>query len=1149
MMEECMKNTKIDFSVDSKIEQCFIDACEDNKFGFEIRDTWRCLKKRYVNVTKTTVYEFMNYSMHDETHSQSILNNIERIIGLERIKELNMSDLFIILNVCYAHDVGMSIDYEEMVQIWKSSDFQEKVSEWKYDMDEDLSQAAKNYDIISKCLGYRSVSGTPQNHSEKLNFKNPDVWPLEFRKDVTVLLSEYIRRFHGNRSKSFFKNQIFFNCKVVPERLFDLIAKICEMHTMDIKDIITGLSERCNGFQTDTIHPMFIAILLRMGDLLDIDNNRFDIFNVRHFGTLPHMSLVNFGMHKSINHFFVSQRKIEITAETDNFETAILVHNWFRMIEEETNSLMLWWEKIAPTCLKGCMMGRPELTVKYKQSKFDTDLRMQFEIDTDKLLNLFAGENLYETKLAFLREYIQNALDSSRIQLWYEITDKNIFRHNSFFIPDAENVDFSTLKPTDLKKETYDNFKIQVIIGPGQTQRSFRVKIKDAGIGLSKEDLNCISKIGSGWRSRKEYTKEIRSMPQWMRPTGGFGIGMQSAFMITDCVRLKSKSEYSDPVVITLMKKSKTNQIAVELDEDNYGLRGCTVEVEILIDDFFKAVCEENLLTKLNVKQADRYEELIDFIDYDEVMGLITDIFAAYVQKNFAKSIMPIEVSKEYKNGLIEKNVRIQNDYLFSNATTTRDDIISLTLFENNLFVNSFSNRFYYGRLFSPRKNNPFVIWDQKRETYFYFKLINDDTKKTEIKGYYKNVFVAEKKSDSIQGVSGKLFNYEVDIMGRKVRDVVNVSRSKFIPNLDVLDRKDAIFTVLMPMFYQYVIKNSSQIDNNTNLIFALLIELIEHKTYYRDKEEYETSTYIDSYQVNTIKLFLNKEIKEKKYVSCTKANLDMNGIMGTDDRIYLIYKTKNSLDTISSDEEKNAALKGMKRNASIFSDFLKETESDCYFIQDDLMTSYLNEVYANTSNKKLSYLTETDDNVSDFMLKDFLALMSIESCFGEKYDYSDLNDVECNVLVIDQYLIKYIMDNKNKKEKPISTHIFHTIDDLKRCVIYADDVSIREQYAPLLIKGYPFSKTNEYCIISPFSNNTAGNVKAKIRNNKEQNFESLTMLMSQFSLEMFMKIVTEDNTFEDLVRYVQDKNGYSYEEIYSAYEKYIKNIYKNMKF
>ena len=48
-------------------------------------------------------------------------------------------------------------------------------------------------------------------------------------------------------------------------------------------------------------------------------------------------------------------------------------------------------------------------------------------------------------------------------------------------------------------------------------------------------------------------------MKQWFRPTGGFGIGMQSAFLITDKVEIFTQAKNSPGYQITLSQKDKSN--------------------------------------------------------------------------------------------------------------------------------------------------------------------------------------------------------------------------------------------------------------------------------------------------------------------------------------------------------------------------------------------------------------------------------------------------------------------------------------------------------------------------------------------------------------------------------------------------------------
>lgn len=49
------------------------------------------------------------YSMHGVSHAQSVLHNIEMILGEKQIANLSSSDCFLILHVVYIHDIGMCI--------------------------------------------------------------------------------------------------------------------------------------------------------------------------------------------------------------------------------------------------------------------------------------------------------------------------------------------------------------------------------------------------------------------------------------------------------------------------------------------------------------------------------------------------------------------------------------------------------------------------------------------------------------------------------------------------------------------------------------------------------------------------------------------------------------------------------------------------------------------------------------------------------------------------------------------------------------------------------------------------------------------------------------------------------------------------------
>ncbi|KAA6330676.1 hypothetical protein EZS27_020649, partial [termite gut metagenome] len=95
--------------------------------------------------------------------------------------------------------------------------------------------------------------------------------------------------------------------------------------------------------------------------------------------------------------------------------------------------------------------------------------------------------------------------------------------------------------------------------------------IEDKGIGLSSDDLSYLMKTGSSSKNRNKQNI-IDNMPYWLRPSGTFGIGFQSIFMLTDRVEIETKSffneefqiiELNDPNSVKdggiLIQKKKTN--------------------------------------------------------------------------------------------------------------------------------------------------------------------------------------------------------------------------------------------------------------------------------------------------------------------------------------------------------------------------------------------------------------------------------------------------------------------------------------------------------------------------------------------------------------------------------------------------------------
>ena len=80
------------YEVDTYIEQQFKLKSQRSALGNKLWSDWIYNKNQYEERTKTTIFEFMNYSRHDASHSINILRAIERLLGKERVELLGIGD-------------------------------------------------------------------------------------------------------------------------------------------------------------------------------------------------------------------------------------------------------------------------------------------------------------------------------------------------------------------------------------------------------------------------------------------------------------------------------------------------------------------------------------------------------------------------------------------------------------------------------------------------------------------------------------------------------------------------------------------------------------------------------------------------------------------------------------------------------------------------------------------------------------------------------------------------------------------------------------------------------------------------------------------------------------------------------------------------
>jgi hypothetical protein len=482
---------------------------------------WNYDKKIAPDALNSIFNLFPHYSLHDESHSITIINNIVRVIGKENIAKLSAIDIWLILEAAYWHDIGMAVLGRKLDETINEKEFIQFFRELIQDTKHSLNEFAIKFEIVNNQIRLKDT-----------------LFSLEQNDGMKFILAEFFRRKHSDRSKEII-NDPLYELKlasprgVIPDRINKILSNICSCHTKDFADVM-NLSFCEVGIDTENAHPRFVACLLRIGDLLDLDNNRFSEVMLRTLTKLPKDTLIHKEKHLSIESFRVDNDMIEITASCKDYDVASAAQHWFDFLDTEISNQMKNWNKIVPFKDLGFLPTIGDLRVNLlTYEAIDGKNKPQFSVDTEKALDLLIGSGLYDGVHKCMREILQNAVDATLIRIWLEYGCQ---KGKNFLSP--KNNDFTGI---------VDQYPITVNIMEKEVEgelKNWTIEIIDTGTGISTTDLKFLMNTGSSSKNR-ERVNIIEDMPIWMRPSGTFGIGFQSIFMLTDLVTIETKS-FSD---------------------------------------------------------------------------------------------------------------------------------------------------------------------------------------------------------------------------------------------------------------------------------------------------------------------------------------------------------------------------------------------------------------------------------------------------------------------------------------------------------------------------------------------------------------------------------------------------------------------------
>lgn len=751
------------------LEQHLTNYAEYEENARRLLESFHIIREKMEVNLRSIISLFPHYSEHSHEHSEHIISSIEKVLGKTRIEKLSPADTWMLLVCSYMHDLGMIVRGKEMENDWKAPEFREHINQCMSSHDEELKNAAMNV---------TSIESISDNTS----------WPVHIYRDVILIASEFYRRRHPERSRELPQrddlkqalNVIMSSDGKLPPRIQDVIGKVCLSHGISFENML-NLLEPTDSLLGYVFHPRFTAAMLCLGDLCDLDNGRFNEMAIKVFGGLTRNNLIHYYKHESVTSFVILKDKISVIFDIPNKkiknelklkknphintsdrelqdfcdEILLETQNWISWMDDIVQNIKTHWGEFEMVDIEAVSP-----TLNYKilidgQSTISSKKNMRFSFSNEKAYELIESYSLYNNKLVFVRELLQNSIDALKRQFWNDIISGR-WNHLLKDLEDDGKIDYSKIQPFDFSDNSvYDYYQVRIHVTHNEQDELANFVIEDNGTGISKEDVeNRIIKTGM----RDNLNNDIPAdMPEWLKPTSAFGVGLHSVFAVTDTVFTQTRTETDKNVYNINMHSGKLDGYVFMSVAEKQDLRFCNcthgTRMEFSINT---SNCLEN-------KEEDSYWSEDPYKDRPEsnfckniqdilkaVLG--PSLFTIKYKFNFDEYIfcekicdnrfMKLIFNKKRRNFLLEKPYKRDDDNGYDFALDISGERI--------------------------------ILWDRKKAILMMYSLFIMERNYCEV--FCKNFIVNNIK---MQNYEYNIIPDRIDYMGGSSKEILNVSRDK----------------------------------------------------------------------------------------------------------------------------------------------------------------------------------------------------------------------------------------------------------------------------------------------------------------------------------------------------------------------------------
>jgi hypothetical protein len=502
---------------------------------------------------------FPHYTSHTAGHSETILAELSNLLfdqsgGENPTIALSGAECYVLCASAYLHDAGMVVPDDQKVAILGSPEWREWVAPTGFGH-------ARFQEI--KALRDR--------------LDPPDDLLRHFLADreLRYLIADFVRRTHADRSRRLVDDMApqIARLDLGDAAVRRTIADVCAGHGMARQALQdSDLFPDRRDLRGEEVNVRLMAILLRLGDLLDMSQDRACPLAMSAASPLPLESIAHWTKYSSIVHRLTAPDVIELAAKCGTADEDRFVREWCQWIVDELDFARAevprmrrhgaW--KVPLASLSG-----PGQTIRIGPSETAPYLSFdwRFTLEQEAVFDHFVRK-VYTEQHAFVRELIQNALDATRCRMY---DDMGQSKRTPYWPSGA---------PAKRRARLPIRVGVRWTTGmndvAGSLEKRQEVWVDDAGVGMDEDKIqNYFLQVGKSYYTTPEFSRRYA-----FAPSNRHGIGFLSVFAECDRAEVDTLSRGAKGPSLRMVLNGPRRNFRVE--KGSRAAEGTTVRVRLL---------------------------------------------------------------------------------------------------------------------------------------------------------------------------------------------------------------------------------------------------------------------------------------------------------------------------------------------------------------------------------------------------------------------------------------------------------------------------------------------------------------------------------------------------------------------------------------